>query len=138
MAGYIYIILTVLLWGLAPILDKVALKGSSPLAGIFVRTLVVFALIGLSFPWLYKEKLLSALSLRSVIFFILSGICAGFLGMITYYSALKVLPSSKVVPLCSTYPLISAVLAVVFLGESLTWVRFLGIILIITGIFLVK
>ncbi len=138
MAGYIYIILTVLLWGLAPILDKVALKGANPLAGIFVRTIVVFVLVGASFPWLYKEKLLTVLSLRNIAFFVLSGICAGFLGMITYYSALKVLPSSKVVPLCSTYPLVSAVLAVMFLGESLNWVKFLGIIMIVGGIFLVK
>ncbi len=138
MKGYLLIFFTVLLWGTAPILDKIALKNSQILVGIFVRSVAVFSSIVLIFTFSQGFKLLKSSSYRDILLFALSGIGAGLLGMFSYYGALKYLPSSKVVPLCSTYPLVSAILAFLFLNESLTLLRILGIILIIIGIWLVK
>jgi len=58
--------------------------------------------------------------------------------MLTYYSALKLDLSSRVVPLAATYPLVTSLWAYLFLGESLTPQRIIGTILIVVGILLVK
>jgi len=134
--AYFFIFLTVVLWGLAPILDKFALKEASPFSGLIIRTLAVAGGLLFLCPVFFKYKI--KITASSIFFFALSGLCAGLLGMITYYSALKRLPASVVVPLCSTYPLISAILGILILKEEFTLLRFIGILLIISGVWLVK
>jgi transporter family protein len=46
--------------------------------------------------------------------------------------------TSKIVPIAAAYPLITAVLSIVVLGEQVTLQRIIGIILTIIGIILVK
>ncbi len=58
--------------------------------------------------------------------------------MWTYFKVLKMGPSSKIVPLAATYPLVTAVLSVLILREEVSWQRIVGTGLIIIGIFLVK
>jgi len=135
--AYLLIFLTVFLWGLAPIFDKFALKESSPFSGLIIRTLAVAGGLLFLYPFFLKYKAIK-FTASSVFLFVLSGFCAGLLGMITYYSALKRLPASVVVPLCSTYPLIAAILGAFILKEELTFLRLIGIILIILGVWLVK
>ncbi|HEC69675.1 MAG TPA: hypothetical protein ENI31_05285 [Candidatus Omnitrophica bacterium] len=139
MAAYLFIVLTVLFWGAAPIFDKVALREAYPLSGLIIRSIAVFlSLIILSF--FMKDTFFSSfkLSFKSIILFSLSGVFAGLLGMLTYYSALKSLPSSVVVPLCSVYPLVTALLGMLLLSEGFSWLRLLGVILIIIGVWLVR
>ncbi len=139
MFAYLFIVMTVFFWGLATIFDKLALRDASPFGGLLIRTLVVVLGLILIFPF-FKYKYPSSLKLNSssLLFFILSGVCAGLLGMFTYYSALKRLPASIVVPLCSVYPLISALLATAVLKEELNILRLTGVVLIILGVWLVK
>lgn len=139
--SYIFIILTLLFWGVTPSLDKVALtgKGASPLSGLVVRsTAIMFAILIFS---LFRRDMLSnafSLPLKNIVFFALSGICAGLFGVLTYYTALKQLPSSVVVPLCSIYPLIAAILGVLILKENFNLYKFVGVIFIVIGVWLVK
>lgn len=139
MQAYLFIVLTVLFWGLAPLFDKIALREASPLLGLIIRSVAVFfSLLILSF--FMKENFFVSFKLpfKTIFLFSLSGIFAGLLGMLTYYSALKSLPSSIVVPLCSIYPLITTLLGMFLLAEGFSWVRLLGVILIILGVWLVK
>ena len=138
MEGYLFIFLTVVFWGVTALIDKVALKHAVPLQGLFIRSCAVFVVIVTSFFVTGLYKGVQLLPRRTIFLFLLSGLLAGGLGMFTYYGALKRLPSSLVVPLCATYPLLTAVLAVVFLKEELSLLRFLGIIFIIVGIWMVK
>ena len=133
-----YLILTVLLWGIAPIFDKGALRDGSPLAGVFLRSMVIG--IAVTFIGLLSGRLKEAFSLptRSAIYFIASALFAGCLGVFTYYRALQLAPSSKIVPLAATYPLVTALLSITFLGEQLTIARLVGIILIVCGVVLVQ
>ena len=59
-------------------------------------------------------------------------------GQIFFYNALKLGEASRVVPLGATYPLISFILAVFLLGEKFTLAKLGGIILVLSGIFLLK
>ena len=133
------LVLTILFWGIAPIFDKAALKaGGDPFMGTALRGM--FVGIAMLTTTLVAEKMKPLINMpgKAVTFFILSGLFAGALGVFTYYKALQTGPTSKIVPLASTYPLVTAALSVLFLGETLTAARIAGILLIVVGILLVK
>jgi len=134
----IMVILTVILWGVAPIFDKAALRGATPLDGTIIRGMVVGLIMIFVALFAGKFKAIAAMPTKSLIYFALSGLVAGSLGVFTYFKALELAPSSKIIPLAATYPLVTALLSVLFLGETLTFSRIIGIALICTGIFLVK
>jgi len=137
--SYTFIILTLLFWGIAPLLDKIALKGANPVSGLVVRSATIMIAL-LVFSLFSKDTLSNALRmpLKNIVFFALSGLCAGLFGILAYYTALKQLPSSIVVPLCSIYPLIAAILGFLILKEDFSLYRFAGVIFIVIGVWLVK
>jgi len=135
---YIFLLLTILFWGTTPVVEKSALNNTSPFIGLTIRSTVVVVILWIATLLTGKLNILFKSDTKTIILFSLSGILASLLGMLTYYSALKLDLSSRVVPLAATYPLISALWAYIFLGEQLTLPRIIGTILIITGILLVK
>jgi uncharacterized membrane protein len=58
--------------------------------------------------------------------------------MWVYFKVLIINPASKVVPLASTYPLVTAISSIVLLREDLSWQRILGTSFIVIGVLLVK
>jgi transporter family protein len=132
------LIITALLWGTTPILEKIGLARVDPLIGVTVRSIVVTAgLLILTFV-LGKGRALFQLDVKSVVFFGASGVMAGLLGMWTYYAALKLEATSRIVPIAASYPLVTALLSALILGEGLTLPRLIGTGLIVSGIWLVK
>ncbi len=132
------LIVTTLLWGTTPIIEKIGLVRVDPFIGVTIRsTIVTIALLMLTFL-LGKGRALIELEGRSIFIFGLSGLMAGLLGMWTYYTALKIGPTSKIVPISACYPLITALLSVFILKEGLTLLRVIGTTLIVIGIWLVK
>jgi transporter family protein len=132
------LIITALLWGTTPILEKIGLARVDPLIGVTVRSIIVTAgLLILTFV-LGKGRALFQLDVKSVVFFGASGVMAGLLGMWTYYTALKLEATSRIVPIAASYPLVTALLSALILGEGLTLPRLIGTGLIVSGIWLVK
>ncbi|MCJ7704680.1 MAG: EamA family transporter [Desulfobacterales bacterium] len=130
--------ITALLWGATPILEKMGLEKVDPLIGVTVRSAVVTAgLLILTFL-LGKGKALMEVDGKSFLIFGASGLMAGILGMWTYYMALKMEATSKVVPIAACYPLVTALLSVLILNEGLSVSRVIGTALIVSGIWLVK
>lgn len=132
------VFLTILFWGTAPLFEKIALRHGDPLVGTIIRGLTVGILM---IPLLFmngKLKAMAALPPKSILFFVISGLFAGVLGAFTYFAALKGGATSKIVPLSAAYPLVTVILSMALLGESVTAARAAGIILIVTGIFLVQ
>ncbi len=129
---------TALLWGATPILEKMGLAKVDPLVGVTIRSAIVTAgLLILTFV-LGKGKSLLSLDGKSILLFGASGMMAGLLGMWTYYMALKMEATSKIVPIAACYPLITALLSVLILNEGLSLSRVIGTALIVSGIWLVK
>jgi bacterial/archaeal transporter family protein len=134
----IFLLLTIILWGIAPIFDKAALRDADPFLGTAVRGIFIGAGMLILLIFSGKAKQVAALPHRTIFYFMISGLCAGIIGVFTYFKVLQSAPTSKIVPLAATYPLITAILSAAVLGEQLTLSRFAGIILIVAGIFLVK
>lgn len=135
---FILLIITAFLWGSTPIIEKIALQTTDPLVGLTIRTLFITFVMIIVCAVAGKWPNVINTPLKDKIYFSITGLMAGLLGMLTYYLALKASPASKVVPIAACYPLVAALLGVVFLGEAVTWIRFLGTVLIIAGVWLVK
>jgi transporter family protein len=135
---FLLLIATTLLWGATPIFEKTGLAKVDPLIGVTIRSAIVTAGLFLLTFLLGKGKALMELDGKSIFLFGASGMMAGLLGMWTYYGALKIGPTSKIVPIAACYPLVTALLSVLVLKEGVTLHRVIGTALIVSGVWLVK
>lgn len=138
MVVFVMLILTALLWGTSPILEKFGLQNISPLVAVTIRSIAVTVMLLITMIVTGRMKEVFSVEPKTVGIFILSGILAGFLGMWTYFAALKAGATAKVVPIAACYPLVTAFLSVLILRESVTVPRLIGTVFIIAGIWLVK
>jgi transporter family protein len=132
------LIATVLCWGLTPIIEKIGLTKVSPIVGVTIRSITITVILVVVTILTGDIKDIINTDVKSISLFSLSGILAGLLGMWTYYQILKIGATSKIVPLAATYPLVTAMLSILILGEAVTLPRIIGTVLIVGGIYLVK
>lgn len=132
------LLVTMVLWGSTPLIEKLGLKDVDPLMGIFIRSLVITVILFVFYLLSGKLNELTRISVKNFSLFAASGIMAGLIGMWTYFYLLKGGMTSKIVPIAASYPLITAVLSIFVLGEQVTLQRIIGIVLTIVGIILVK
>ncbi len=118
----LYSFLALLAWGVWGFLPKVALAHVPPQSvlvwqgfGAAVCTLVFFA-----FTRQVQTESIGIMAGLGTGFF-------AFLGSLFFIFALSTGKTSVVIMLTALYPLVSIFLAIVFLGETLTWQNFLGI-----------
>lgn len=139
MKPVLWAILTALVWGIVPILEKTGLMRVEPLGGLFFRCLGVS--LGLIFLLIFNKNSVQHVLGNfhwSYLLLILGGFLASFIGQIFFYNALKTGDASRVTPLAGAYPLVTFILALFFFGEKLTLGNSLGILLILSGIFFLK
>lgn len=138
--SFLFAVLTAVIWGFAPALEKVGLKGASidPLLGVFIRTIPIalFAMLGVLVMGRLGE--VASVDLKSALFVGAGGLVAGLLGQFAFYSALKWGEASVVVPVAATYPLVALLVSVLFLGEAFTMQKLAGIALVVGGVVLLK
>lgn len=132
------LLVTMVLWGSTPLIEKLGLKHVDPLMGIFIRSLVITVILFVFYLFSGRINELTKISVKNFSLFAASGIMAGLVAMWTYFYLLKEGMTSKIVPIAASYPLITAVLSILVLGEQVTLQRIIGIILTIIGIILVK
>ena len=138
MGFLMFIILTIIFWGIAPLFGKMGLVKVEPVVGLALRTFIVS--IALLVICLVTGKFagLSQITMRDAFLISAEGICSSLLGHYTYYYALKLGDVSKVTPIISVYPVVTVFAAIMFLGEKFTWNKLVGLIVIIVGVILVK
>lgn len=132
------LVVTAVLWGITPIFEKIGLAKVDPLVGVTVRSAVVTAGLLIVTVLLGRGRELVALDGKGYLLFGASGVLAGLIGMWTYYVALKMGATSRIVPIAACYPLVTALLSVLILNEEVTVSRVIGTALIVSGIWLVK
>lgn len=137
--SFLFALLTSLIWGFAPALEKMGLRGSiDPYLGVVIRTIpiAVIALSGLVI--MGRTADVANVDLKSAFFVASGGFVAGLIGQIAFYSALKSGEASVVVPVAATYPLVALIVSILFLGEALTWSKAVGAVLVVSGVVLLK
>ena len=121
--------------GLTSVLAKCGIKQTDSDAATAIRTIVV-----LIFSWLMvwivgSAPMITALSSKSWIFLILSGLATGA-SWLCYFRALQLGDVNKVIPIDKSSTILTILLALVFLGEPVSWLKGLAIVLIGLGTFL--
>ncbi|MBP3656572.1 MAG: EamA family transporter [Clostridia bacterium] len=117
---------------LTSILAKVGVEGVNSNLATAIRTVVVVAMAwGMVFVT-HAQSGLAAISRKSWLFLILSGLATGA-SWLCYYKALQLGDASKVVPIDKLSVVITLILAFVFLHEQFTVRSLIGCILIGAG-----
>ena len=138
MNAFIWAILASFIWGVVPLLEKLGLAKVQPLTGLFYRCLGVligFLLLGV---YVLKPQEIKAVDSGSIILLMLGGFLASFVAQICFYNGLKIGEVSRVVPISGSYPLVAFILGVIFLGETITLIKLVGVLFIIIGIWVLK
>ncbi|MFH0838661.1 MAG: EamA family transporter [Candidatus Omnitrophota bacterium] len=138
MNAFTWAILTAFVWGIVPLFEKAGLSKTAPLTGLFYRCIGVVIGLVLLTTFMIKPQQIKSIDLRSALFLILGGFLASFIGQIGFYNSLKLGEVSRVVPISGSYPLFTFLLGVLIFGESITWVKSFGIVLIVLGIWTLK
>jgi transporter family protein len=118
------------------IFGKIGVEGVNPDYATLIRTIVILAVITLIVAATGAWQPPTAISSRTYIFLILSGLATGG-SWLCYYRALKLGPASLVAPIDKMSVVLVALFAILFLGERLTLLHGLGVALIAGGAILV-
>lgn len=131
-------VLAALIWGVVPLIEKSGLAKVQPLPGLFYRCAgVVLGLVLLGL-FMVKPSEILQVDRRSALLLIAGGFLASVLAQYCFYSGLKGGEMSRVVIIAASYPLITFLLGILVLGESLTPYKAAGALLIVGGIWLLK
>lgn len=117
---------------LTSILAKLGIDGVNSHLATAIRTGVVLVLAWGMVFLTDAQNGISAISRRSWLFLILSGLATGA-SWLCYYRALQLGDASKVVPVDKLSVVITLILAFVFLHEKFTWKSGVGALLITLG-----
>ena len=138
MNWFLWALMAAGIWGFVPLLEKYGLAKTEPMVGIFFRCLgIVFGFLMMTLFFIRPHHIKSV-DIRSALCLIAGGFLASFVAQIAFYNSLKLGEMSRVVPISASYPLIVFLLGVIVLHESFTLPKFLGGILIVLGIWLLK
>lgn len=132
-------LLTAVLWGVPPLLDKVALGTiSNALLAVAIRSLAITIVSFGILAGMGDMGSFSNLTWENTTLLISGGIMAGLFGLWTYFEAIRYGGASSVASITAIYPAVTLILALLFLSESLSWHKILGIIFVIVGVILIQ
>ena len=121
--------------GLTSILAKCGIKNTDSNVATALRTIIV-----LIFSWIMvfiskSQSTLYNINTKTLIFLILSGIATGA-SWLCYFKALQIGDVNKVTPIDKSSTILTMLLAFIFLGEEITFIKGISMILIGIGTYL--
>ena len=123
---YVFALLAMVFWGLAPVFGKIGLTKASPLLGLYIRTFVVAAILLLHGFLSGQIRVLTTVSRSDILYLAGEAVFASLLGHLAYFFALKYGAASRMIPFIAAYPLVTFLVAISFLGEKLIWTKGAG------------
>ena len=135
---YVMAGIAMVFWGIAPILGKLGLGGTQPLAALTIRSLIISALLVITVTASGQWGNVTGVTAKDATFIALEGICAALIGQLAYYYALKFGEVGRVSPMVAAFPLVALVVSMIILGEQITLTKIAAAFLIVAGIFLLK
>lgn len=125
----IYALLSALFAGITSILTKIGIKHTDSNLATALRTIIV-----VMFAWLMvfvagSQHSIADIDTRSLVFLILSGLATGG-SWLCYFRALQIGDINKVVPVDKSSTVITMLLACLLLGEELTIIKGIAMVLI--------
>lgn len=121
--------------GITAILAKCGIRKTDSTVATAVRTIVVLAMSFLMVLLVGSIPTIGTISWKSWLFLILSGLSTGA-SWLCYFRALQLGDVNKVVPIDKSSTILKMLLAMLFLGESITWLKVLCMAAIAVGTYL--
>lgn len=121
--------------GITAILAKCGIRKTDSTVATAVRTIVVLAMSFLMVLLVGSIPTIGTISWKSWLFLILSGLSTGA-SWLCYFRALQLGDVNKVVPIDKSSTILTMLLAMLFLGESITWLKVLCMAAIAVGTYL--
>ena len=121
--------------GLTSILAKCGIKNTDSNVATALRTIVV-----LIFSWIMvfisgSQSTLTSINTKTLVFLILSGIATGA-SWLCYFKALQIGDVNKVTPIDKSSTILTMIMAFILLGEEITLIKAIAMVLIGTGTYL--
>lgn len=121
--------------GLTSILAKCGIRKTDSDTATAIRTIVVLLFSWLMVAIVGSAPTITGLSAKTWVFLILSGLATGA-SWLCYFRALQLGDVNNVVPIDKSSTILTIVLAFLFLGEGITWLKGAAVVLIAIGTFL--
>ncbi len=129
-------VLSAMFAALTAIFAKVGVENVGSDFATFIRTIVILGAAG-AILWLTGQgQPLGSVSPKTWVFLVLSGLATGF-SWLCYFRALKLGDAARVAPIDKLSVVMVAIFGVIFLGERLAVLSWLGVALIAAGAILV-
>lgn len=118
--------------GLTAILAKIGIRRTDSNVATAIRTVVVLAFSWLMVLIVGSAREIGAVDGRTWLFLALSGLATGA-SWLCYFRALQMGDINKIVPIDKSSTALTIVLALIFLGEGITWLKAASVVLILVG-----
>ena len=128
----IFAFLSAFFAGITSILAKCGIRKTDSNVATFIRTIIVLLFSLLMVMIVGSFPTLKNLSAKTILFLVLSGLSTGA-SWLCYFRALQKGNINKVVPIDKSSTVLTIILATIFLGESITLYKTLGIIAVGLG-----
>jgi drug/metabolite transporter (DMT)-like permease len=110
-------------------LDAYVVNGLRSIVGWIVVVLITFITGGFA-DW-------HLLTWTRLFYLVVPGILGGVFGDALYVYSLKAIGINRAFPISNTYPLFTVLLSALLLGEPITWLMIVGMVLVLLGVYLV-
>lgn len=137
MSWLIFALLSAVSAALTAILAKLGVEGVPSTLAMAVRTVIVSVLACALVLAFREQQFLETFSRRTWFYLVASGIATG-VSWWAYFNALQRAPASWVAPIDKLSLPFTMLLALVWLGEHLTWRAAVGVMLMVVGAFLTR
>ena len=136
LAWQFWAVLSAVFAALTAIFAKVGVENVNSDFATFVRTVIILGILGLILVATGEWQPIRSVSMRTYLFLALSGLATGG-SWICYFRALKLGDAARVAPIDKLSVVLVAVFGVVFLGEGLAFLNWVGVLLIASGAILI-
>lgn len=137
MSWIVYALIAAVAAAATAILAKLGVEGVPSTLATAIRTVVVTVFAWAMVFGLDQQRAISTISRRTLLFLALSGLATG-VSWLAYFRALQMAPASWVAPIDKLSLPFTIVLAILWLGESLTWQIAAGVTLMVIGALLTR
>lgn len=121
--------------GITAILAKCGIRQTDSTVATALRTCVVLVMAWVMVPVSGQWSGVQDITGRAMVFLVLSGLCTGA-SWLCYFKALQIGDINRVVPVDKTSTVLTILLALIFLGEGVTPIKTLAMVLILAGTWL--
>jgi len=136
-ATVLFAFLALVGFGSGAICDKLALRGLPASAAVIARSLMTAVIFTGYGAFARQFRRIAAAPAIPLAWLVAGVVVNPVLGQFALYKALKFGEASRVVPIAASYPLVTVILAALFLGEKLTAPKVAGVLCIVVGIGLI-